>query len=112
MRIKSIGSNQTLVIYDKLEVLVSYETPVAGHIHEVGYFKTDTKHSQTTSRHINQYIGDNKARIVSQKEVQKRLDNAANRGNVGYIAAPTEQVQLATVKQPGYAIKYIDNPNK
>ena len=58
MRIKSLGKNKTLVTIGDHEIFVSYETPVAGFISGLGYFKTDEYFSVTTSRHINEYLPD------------------------------------------------------
>lgn len=37
-------------------VLFSYSTPVACHIPDMGYYRTTTNYSRTTSKHINQFI--------------------------------------------------------
>ena len=45
---------------NRISILYSYETPVAGFCNEVGvrgYFKTNRFHSQTTTKHINKYFG-------------------------------------------------------
>ena len=55
MKIKSLGTNQTVIFTGKAEILVSYETPVAAKINE-NYFKTDKKWSKTTSKHINSFF--------------------------------------------------------
>jgi len=53
MKLSSIGSNQTEVILsNETRILFSYSTPVAAWI-DGEYFKTDTRHSNTTQRHIN-----------------------------------------------------------
>jgi len=58
MRKEQIGSKQAWMYYhNDFEVLVSYDTPVAGFIpHGVGYVKTEEYYSKTTSRHINYYL--------------------------------------------------------
>lgn len=56
MKIKRIGNNQTLLILDNSEILVSYETAVAARRGGKLYV-TDTNHSRTTSKHIKAYIG-------------------------------------------------------
>ena len=56
--------NKMLVIYpNRVSILYSYGVPVAGE-DEFGYFKTDKSWSNTTSRHVNTYVG--AARVVSQ----------------------------------------------
>ena len=45
-----------LQVRDQIEVFFSYGTPVAG-FDTLGAFKTDTKFSKTTTKHINKYLG-------------------------------------------------------
>jgi hypothetical protein len=55
MKVKSIGKNQTEIhINDKI-IFISYETPVAAWI-DGQFYRTDKKHSVTTSKHINKWI--------------------------------------------------------
>jgi hypothetical protein len=55
MRIKPIASNMTeLVLNDGTQVLFSYETPVASW-KDGQFYKTSTKWSKTTSKHINKW---------------------------------------------------------
>ena len=57
MILKQIGSNQTeLTLNNGNSIFFSYETPVAGYNDEIGFFRTSTYYSKTTSRHINQYF--------------------------------------------------------
>jgi len=77
MKVKSLGKNKTLVKFGTSEVLVSYETPVAGKTDKVGYFKTDKYFSNTTSRHINEYLADIDYRnitILPHKLLEDMLD--------------------------------------
>lgn len=50
------GSNMNEVVVEGKYILFSYQTPVAGW-DELGAFRTDRKFSQTTSKHINKYLG-------------------------------------------------------
>ena len=50
-------------------ILYSYSTPVAVHIEGQGYFKTATKYSVTTSKHVTQWL--NKMRVHSVKTVDQ-----------------------------------------
>ena len=53
MKLKNIASNVTEIIAaNGSKIMFSYETPVAGHIENYGFFKTTTKH-------INKYLKDN-----------------------------------------------------
>ena len=59
MILKQIGSNQTeLTLNNGNSIFFSYETPVAGYTDEIGFFRTATYYSKTTSRHINAYLPD------------------------------------------------------
>ena len=59
MILKQIGSNQTeLTLNNGNSIFFSYETPVAGYNDEIGFFRTATYYSKTTSRHINAYLPD------------------------------------------------------
>jgi hypothetical protein len=57
MKLKNIASNVTEIIADNgSKIMFSYETPVSGYINNYGFFKTTTKHSVTTTKHINRYL--------------------------------------------------------
>ena len=59
MILRQLGSNQTeLSLNNGNSIFFSYETPVAGYSDDIGFFKTATYYSKTTSRHINQYLRD------------------------------------------------------
>jgi hypothetical protein len=60
MKLKSFATNRTLLTFDDgTEVFFSYQTPVAGYSESLGYVKTKSWYSSTTTRHINKYLGDN-----------------------------------------------------
>lgn len=57
MKLKSIAANQTEIEHaDGRTVFFSYSTPVAIFVPGKGALVTTTKHSKTTSRHINKTI--------------------------------------------------------
>ena len=57
MILRQLGSNQTeLSLNNGTSLFFSYETPVAGYSRDLGWFKTSTYYSRTTSKHINQYF--------------------------------------------------------
>ena len=60
MKLKQIAkTNATVVYLDDLDVLFSYETPVAYRDNKTGQiYKTAKKWSTTTSRHINAWINE------------------------------------------------------
>ena len=73
LRLNQLGANRTELTYrnsvgEDITILFSYETPVAGYDHK-GAFRTDTKYSRTTSKHINGYVGPS-ARTVSQAYIE------------------------------------------
>lgn len=77
MKLKQIGSNQTELQFScGSRVLVSYETPVAAYLPEIGYVRTDTKFSSTTSRHINKWLEGVNAREVPQHEIEQLCERA------------------------------------
>tara|TARA_E500000081_G_scaffold64269_1_gene66560 strand:+ start:517 stop:744 length:228 start_codon:yes stop_codon:yes gene_type:complete len=72
MKLTQIGSNQTEITTAKgNRVLYSYETPVAAWT-EQGAFRTSTKWSMTTSKHINAYLG---GKDVGKEVDQQWLNN-------------------------------------
>jgi hypothetical protein len=67
MKLNQIGSNQTEITTARgNKVLYSYETPVAAWT-EQGAFRTSTKYSVTTTKHINAYLGKDVGKVVDQK---------------------------------------------
>ena len=59
MKLKSFATNRTLLTFDDgTEVFFSYQTPVAGYSNKLGYIKTKSWFSSTTTRHINRYLNE------------------------------------------------------
>lgn len=59
MKLTKISANVATIDFNSgIQVLFSYNTPVAAHIPGVGFVKTGKKWSSTTSKHITQYTGD------------------------------------------------------
>ena len=57
MQLHSFATNRTLLTFDDgTEVFFSYETPVAGYSNNLGYVKTKSWYSSTTTRHVNRYF--------------------------------------------------------
>jgi len=74
MKLNPIGSNMTEVEVNGKSIMFSYQTPVAGY-DDQGAFRTSTKYSVTTSKHINKYLGGNDVgRVVDQSYI----DNLVN----------------------------------
>ena len=67
MQLRPIASNMTqLDLADGTSVLFSYRTPVAC-LTDNGYYRTATKWSVTTSRHINKWLDGVNATTVDQE---------------------------------------------
>ncbi len=76
MKLTKINTNESeLTLKSGTTILFSYSTPVAGWDDE-GPFRTSTKWSVTTSRHINKYLGGSDiGRTVSQEWIQGLVDH-------------------------------------
>tara|TARA_R110000737_G_C14260804_1_gene428477 strand:- start:46 stop:345 length:300 start_codon:yes stop_codon:yes gene_type:complete len=76
MELRRIGPNQTEITTGDRTVLYSYDTPVVVHVSGGGYFRTVKRHSVTTSKHINKYIGGATYTGVSQATIDGMADGA------------------------------------
>lgn len=65
MKLNPIGPNQTEIDTGKMLVLFSYKTPVAA-MTNGGVYRTEEKHSNTTSRHINAWLDGRNAEVKPQ----------------------------------------------
>ena len=74
MKVKQLGPNRTLIDLADKQVFISYETPVAVAIDGQGFFRTSTKWSPTTSRHINQWLDGREATEKPQAFFDSLLD--------------------------------------
>ena len=67
--------NVTELKMNEYIVLISYKTPVALFDRTLKkYFKTSKYWSKTTSKHINQFIGNNSAEEINQESFDKLLE--------------------------------------
>jgi hypothetical protein len=80
MRLRQVGNNQTVLSIPKTElchamdVLFSYETPVAMHHPDSGkYYVSTTKFSATTTRHKNSFVGDNNYTPITQEALEATI---------------------------------------
>lgn len=93
--VKPIGANQTeLNIGSGVQILISYQTPVAAFVSGRGYLRT-TGNTRTTSKHISQWIGDKKrGEVVSEDEIKALMSGGAspNATKRKAIPAPTGRV--------------------
>ena len=77
MKLENFGSNQTLVkLNNDKELFYSYKTIVSAKLKDK-YYYTSFKYGPTTSRHIKNFLKDNKkdAVKVSQDFLDNLLDN-------------------------------------
>ncbi len=74
MQLRPIASNMTqLDLADGKSVLFSYETPVAC-LTDNGYYRTATKWSKTTSRHINKWLDG----VLAKEQPQEVFNELVN----------------------------------
>ena len=72
MKLTPIAANRTqLNLNDGTKVFFSYETPVAAQLPNYDYIRTATKWSQTTTKHINQWLEG----VTALEVKQEVLDN-------------------------------------
>lgn len=74
MRITPAGSNMTEVSTDDVTILVSYSTPVAAFVPGQGVLRTEKWFSQTTTKHINKWIGNNFPTATQTKVAQSDIE--------------------------------------
>jgi len=74
MKLRQVGNNQTVLsipateLCHAMDILFSYETPVALRDHTFGkYYVSTTKFSATTTRHKNAFVGDNDYVTIPQE---------------------------------------------
>ena len=71
-----LGYNKTLVreFINNVEVFFSYDTPVAVKTGDSKYLRTKKKHSKTTTRHIDSWLGKEKGELVPQEVIDVFAD--------------------------------------
>ena len=73
MQLKPIASNMTqLDLSNGYQILFSYQTPVAC-LSDNGYYRTATKWSSTTTRHINKWLDG----VLAKEQPQQFFDELA-----------------------------------
>lgn len=71
IKLIQLASNMTCLQKDGNEILFSYQTPVAVYdFKRSEYLRTETKYSQTTSRHINKWLQGVNAISVPQSIIE------------------------------------------
>ena len=76
LQITQIGSNQTELSANGVQILYSYQTPVAAWI-KGQYYKTNKKWSNTTTKHINKWV-----HLAVEKD-QDFFDNLVKQFDIG-----------------------------
>lgn len=76
MKLKRInkGSSTQVEIGDKV-ILYSYSTPVAVN-YDGKFYRTSKHYSQTTSKHINQWLAGASAEAIEQSELEKLIGDS------------------------------------
>lgn len=69
MKLKNLGPNQSEVVFKDATIFFSYETPVAAHVPGMGFLRTESKYSATTTRHINKWLDGAQAKECSQETI-------------------------------------------
>ena len=72
-----IAANQTEVETANARIFFSYKTPVAAYVFGRGFVRTENFYSNTTSRHINKWIGVDAKTDTTEKVTQEYLNNLA-----------------------------------
>jgi len=73
MKLRKVGSNQSVLETNQATVFFSYETPVVV-VAGGKFFKTDQHFSLTTSKHIKSFLKGVKAEAVPQSFIESFLD--------------------------------------
>ena len=77
IELRVLGPNQTEVCLGRNVLFFSYNTVVVAGVDGVWYV-TNSKHSNTTTKHINEYFGNfTKITAVSQKSLESIVDGLA-----------------------------------
>lgn len=72
MRIRLLAPNQTELYVGPYIILYSYETPVAAkriNTDGIRVYKSSTRYSTTSSRHVNKWVGEDKVETVKQSVI-------------------------------------------
>ena len=75
MKLTPIAANRNIISYNNgNEVFFSYSTPVAGYSTELGYVKSETWYSSTTTRHVNKYLDNiTNVKVITQDKLEELL---------------------------------------
>ena len=74
MQLRNLTTNTTELEINGNYILFSYDTPVAGYDDE-GAFRTDEYYSRTTTKHINNYLGNkNIGRVVKSEYIYNLIE--------------------------------------
>lgn len=76
MKLTPIKANMTEIEIGNNRVLFSYRTPVAAYDPDLGWIRTNKHYSQTTTRHINQWMG-KIGRLVDQSVLDELVSSTA-----------------------------------
>jgi hypothetical protein len=71
MKLYPQNTNSVMVEFKNgIQVLFSYQTPVAAFIPGEGYLRSSNKFSNTTTRHINAWMGKESTKTIDQHKLE------------------------------------------
>jgi hypothetical protein len=74
MKLHTISINTSVItLSNGTRVMFSYDTPVAAYVPGIGYMRTATHFSKTTSKHINEWLSGAEHTVVQQQEIERLL---------------------------------------
>ena len=92
MNLENLGNNQTLVtLTNDKQLFYSYKTIVSAKLKDK-YYYTSFKYGNTTTRHINNYLKDNKKDAI--KVSQDFLDNLLNNNIIDITPVKKELLKI------------------
>lgn len=105
---KSLGANQTQITVGLVDILVSYQTPVAMYDHGSNTaYKTERKWSKTTSKHINAWFDLNKdVKEVPQSFFDDLLRTANETGSPCFCRVGIERDNCSRCEGTGMQINF------
>ncbi len=102
MKILSNANNQTVFEReDGVRILVSYRTPVAAYVPDVGYVTSEKTYSMTTSRHISSFCGTPRKNVDTCP--QGYFDSLMEGGS-SHVLAGKETLETAPIGDDGEEI--------
>lgn len=74
------NKNAHILEVDDISILFSYNTPVAAIVPGEGFYRTSETYSNTTTKHINEFLNGEDADIVTPETISSLLQSNPNAG--------------------------------